>query len=293
MKALLLPLFCLLLLAVACGGEPSESDSSSTAGASSADSANPALGPDILPPDTAPQSSTQALPDRLIVSTNIELGVADLRDAYVEISGYARGYGGFVAEAHLDDDGDEGSAFLRLRVPSSNHDQIVADVRDFPNAELQSEESTAKEVTEEYVDLQARLANLRETEAQYHELLDRTGSVEEVLPVTTKLEEVRSDIERLEGRINLLEDRIDYASVAVRLATLPPAPVAEASDGPTSPIEVLEGASETSLTVALAFLNIAIVLFVIALWVIPAALIAILARRYLRGPVASMKTWLE
>jgi len=292
MKALLLTLSCLLLLAVACGGEDVAPDSGSSSGSTTLAPDRP-LGPDTASPDTsvAPSNAT-ALPDKLVVTTNIELQVAALRQAYVEISGYARSHGGFVADAKLTDDGEQGFAFLRLRVPSTRHDDMVAQVRAFPNAELKREDSTAKEVTAEYIDLQSRLANLRATEAQYGQLLARTGTIEEVLQVTAKLDEVRGDIEQLEGRIKLIEDQADYATVSVQLALPPPAAERPApAGGLSSPVEVLRDASSTSLTVAHAFLNIAIVLFVAGLWIVPAILVGLLARRRLRRPFETVKAW--
>ena len=289
MKALLLALSCLLLLAAACGGEAD--DFGDTSGGSSGSSSSQPLGPDTGAPDTSVASTALALPDNVIVTTDIDLQVTQLRDAYVTLAGFARSHGGFVAEAKLNDDGEKGTAFLRLRVPTPRHDDVVTLVRDLPDSELQREESTAREVTAEYTDLQSRLVNMRATEAQYQELLDRATSIEAVLQVTAKLDDVRGDIESLEGRIKLIEDQSDFASVAVRLS-LPPTPVVLPEDGGlTSPVEVLAGAAETSLTVAHAFLNIAIVILVAGLWVIPALLIAALAWRRLRRPLEVMKAW--
>jgi hypothetical protein len=131
--------------------------------------------------------------------------------------------------------------------------------------------------------------NLRATEAQYQALLVRAGSIDDVLKVTAKLDEVRGDIEQLEGRIKLIEDQSEFATVAVHM-TLPPV-VAQPASGLQSPVRVLVDAVETSLTVAHAFLNVAVVLFVAGLWLVPALVIATLARRRLRRPVEAVKTW--
>jgi hypothetical protein len=286
MKALLLSLSCLLLLAAACGGEDSNSNGASSAGSS----AGAALGPDTGAPDTGiARSSAFTLPDKLIVTTNIDLEVTALRQAFVAISGHARDLGGFVADAQLND-GENASAFLRLRVPATRHDDMVASVRNVADVEVKREESTAKEVTAEYTDLQSRVINLQATEAQYQQLLNRAGSIDDVLKVTAKLDEVRGDIEQLEGRIKLIEDQSDFATVAVRLS-LPPVVVAEPATGLPSPVTVLIDAFATSFTVAHAVLNLVIVLFVAGLWIIPASLIAALAWRRLRRPVEAVRAW--
>ncbi|HEU0074480.1 MAG TPA: DUF4349 domain-containing protein [Dehalococcoidia bacterium] len=288
MKALLLTLSCLLLFAAGCGGE----DSDSNGGGSAGSSAGAALGPDTGAPDTGiVQSSAFTLPDKLIVTTNVDLEVTALRQAFVAISGYARDFGGFVADAQINDDEEDGSAFLRLRVPASRHDDMVASVRNFAGAEVKREESTAREVTAEYTDLQSRVTNLQATEAQYQQLLNRAGTIDDVLKVTAKLDGVRGDIEQIEGRIKLIEDQSDFATVAVRMS-LPPPVLAEAtSGGLPSPVTVLIDAFATSFTVAHAVLNLVIVLIVAGLWIIPASLIAVFSWRRLRRPVEAVKAW--
>ena len=287
MKALLLALSCLLLLAVACGGEDFDSDSAGSAGSTT----NVPLGPDTGAPDggNAP-SSAFLLPDKLIVTTKIDVEVAAVRDAYVAISGYARAFGGFVADGALNDGGDRPTAFLTLRVPSTRHDDLVQSVRGFAGAEVKGEESTAREVTAEYTDLRSRVVNLQATEAQYQQLLGRAGTIDEILTVTARLDDVRGEIEQVEGRIKLIDDQSDFATVTVRM-TLPPV-VVEPVSGLASPIEVLVDASATSLSVAHAVLNLVIVLFVAGLWLVPASLLAALFWRRFRRQLEALKTWL-
>jgi hypothetical protein len=291
MKALLLALPCLALLVLACGGDDFESSAGGSSGGAS--SVAPDLGPEIGAPDAggAPSSAT-ALPDRLVVTTDIDLEVMALRQAYVDIGGRARALGGFVADAQIDDDGERGSAFLRLRVPAPRHDELVDQLRSLSGAEVKHEQSTAKEVTAEYTDLRSRVVNLSVAEAQYQELLDRAGTIEEVLLVTAELDDVRGDIEQLEGRIKLIEDRSDFATVAVRLNLPPTVVVEETPAGLASPVEVLVDAFSTSLTVAHAALNVAVVLFVAGVWIVPATLVTVLAWRRLRRPFEAVRAWL-
>jgi hypothetical protein len=284
MKALLLAFSCLVLLAVACGGEDFNSDNSSSGG-----SAGAPAGPDAGAIDnSAAATSTQLLLDKLVVTTDIDVEIEELRPAYVAISRLARDFGGFVEDAQINDAQDDASAFLRLRVPSLRHDEVVASIRGLSDAEVKREQSTAREVTAEYTDLQSRLTNLQVTEAQYQTLLQPAGTIEEVLKVTAKLDEVRGEVELVEGRIKLLDDQTGYATIAVSLAP----PVTAASSNLPSPLRVLVDSLATSLTVAHAALNLAIVLFVAGLWLIPAAAIAALLWRRFRRQFQTFKAWL-
>ena len=288
MKALLLAISCLVLLAVACGGKDLDTNNASSGGSSAAGSAGPDTGP-LQAGSALP--SAQFLPDRLVITTNLDVEVNDLQLTYATIIGSDRELGGFVAEARFSDDEDEynGSAFLRLRVPATRHDEMVASLRRLADADVKREESAANEVTAEYTDLRSRLVNLQVTEAQYQEFVGRASTIDEVLKVTAKLDEVRAEIEQVEGRIKLIENQTDHATIAVRLSL----PVATASSGGlSSPVEVLTDSLSTSLAVAHAILNLMIVLVVAGLWLIPAGLMVVLAGRLFRRQLEAFKGWL-
>jgi hypothetical protein len=197
-----------------------------------------------------------------------------------------------VAEARLIDNGDRfANASLRLRVPASRHDDVLTSLRDLDGVAVQSEESNAREVTAEFTDLESRLANLQRTEAQYHALLSQAGNIDEVLKVTTRLDAIRADVEQLQGRIKLLDDQSEFATVSVKLGIAPPA-VETGSKGPASPVQVFVDAMESSLVVANAVANAAIVILVASLWLLPLTAISLVVWRRLRGPVQALGRWL-
>ncbi|MCJ7655979.1 MAG: DUF4349 domain-containing protein, partial [Dehalococcoidia bacterium] len=80
----------------------------------------------------------------------------------------------------------------------------------------------SQDVTEEYTDLQAQLRNLEATEAQYLELLKKAETVEDTLKVYQQLSNVRSEIERIKGRIQYLERTSDMALIEVSLQKTQP-----------------------------------------------------------------------
>jgi len=85
--------------------------------------------------------------------------------------------------------------------------------------------SSGRDVTEEYIDLEARLRNLRRQEERLLEILDRAESVKDVLEVERELGRVRGEIERLEGRLRYLSNRVEFATITVEL--LEPEPIAQ------------------------------------------------------------------
>ena len=86
---------------------------------------------------------------------------------------------------------------------------------------VQSKNFGSEDVSERFIDLQARLkSSLREDESLLS-LLDRTSTVIEVLAIERELTRVRLDIERLQGQLNFLERRIDLATITVSLSSPP------------------------------------------------------------------------
>ena len=84
---------------------------------------------------------------------------------------------------------------------------------------VQSKNLGSEDVSERFIDLQARLkSSLREDESLLS-LLDRTSTVIEVLAIERELTRVRLDIERLQGQVNFLERRIDLATITVSLSS--------------------------------------------------------------------------
>ena len=84
---------------------------------------------------------------------------------------------------------------------------------------VQSKNLGSEDVSERFIDLQARLkSSLREDESLLS-LLDRTSTVIEVLAIERELTRVRLDIERLQGQLNFLERRIDLATITVSLSS--------------------------------------------------------------------------
>ena len=83
---------------------------------------------------------------------------------------------------------------------------------------LQEENVSLDDVTEQYIDLEARLENLKRQEKRYLEILEMATTVEDVLTVETQLERIRGDIESLQGSLNYLDNRIDLSTIQVQLS---------------------------------------------------------------------------
>ncbi|HXX46401.1 MAG TPA: DUF4349 domain-containing protein [Candidatus Acidoferrales bacterium] len=112
--------------------------------------------------------------------------------------------------------GESRTVSATLRVPAKQLDGFLAELRKLGRVEQESQAND--EVTDQYVDLQARLKSARASEQRMLQLLQtRTGKLEDVLDAERELARIRGEIESMEGQRVLLAHRVDYATVEVQL----------------------------------------------------------------------------
>src|ERR1700692_3725726 len=99
-----------------------------------------------------------------------------------------------------------------LRVPADQLDPTLAEIKRLGRVETESQSD--EEVTSQYIDLDARLTNARNTEQRLTDLLrQRTGKLADVLSVELELGRVRGEIERMQAEKKSLTNRVDFATL--------------------------------------------------------------------------------
>jgi hypothetical protein len=157
----------------------------------------------------------QPLPEEslIIYTGDIRMIVADTEVVMREIQELTASLGGRVVSSSVYQSGDNAfSGQITIRVPSEAMAVIQEMAVDVRRAERSSED-----VTEEYVDLQARLENLEATAARVRSFLDEADTVEEALAVNQELSRLESEIESYKGRIQYLESRAAFSTITVNL----------------------------------------------------------------------------
>ena len=238
-------------------------------------------------PESAPGGGSGTLPsllDRKIIRTaTVTLETEQVSARFEDVGNIAAGAGGFVASSSFGNSGDKQTASVTIRVPNDRYQDVLGQLRKLGS--VTGEQSNASDVTEQYTDLDSRLRNLRATEAQYLEFLTRAENLNDVLTVQDRLNNVRAEIEQVQGRIQLLSNQADLATITTHLA--PPA-IAKAQpkdDGGTNPLEAAQNAWEASLAVLLGIATVGVAVVAFSWWlVLLAALVYIIARRQMQTP---------
>ncbi len=193
-------------------------------------------------------SSGAPLPDtgrKVIYTIYMELTSKDVLGSFQRVSTIAETSGGLVADSNIRQDGENRRGTITIRVPVDRYQSVLGQIREL--GKVESERSTANDVSEEFTDLQARQRNLEATEQQLLVFLGQAKTIQEVLQVQDRLNTVRSEIERIKGRLNLLTRLTDLATIQV---TLRPELAKTNVDKPaTGPLGALERGWDASLEV--------------------------------------------
>jgi hypothetical protein len=162
---------------------------------------------------------TSEVTRKMIYTVSLHLIVQDADEAMAEVERLAQDKGGFVSESNVWKSEGYRQATVTVRIPAEDLNGALAAFRDLA-LDVESENVDSQDVTEEYVDLEARLTNEQRTEEELLELLEtrsEIGKTEDILEVHRELKTVRAEIERIQGRMRYLDNLSAMATVRLTL----------------------------------------------------------------------------
>lgn len=182
----------------------------------------PNLQPVSLKTADAANVASQAIERKIIRNANLTVEVASPAESQRKILSIAESHQGFVVTSEStqrtteDKTKPEVTLNLVIRVPAAQFNQVMEAIRAV-GTRVTQEKTTGQDVTEEFIDLEARIKNQKALEAQFIEIMKRAGKVEDALSVQRELAEVRTEIEKLEGRRRFLENQASLSTINVTL----------------------------------------------------------------------------
>lgn len=163
-------------------------------------------------------SAVSGTTDRKVIKNgSLDLLVKSAEKSAKDIQSVAEKLGGFVADSDIYNVAqDAKSGRITVRVPANKFNIAFDEIKKFA-IKVERENSSAQDVTEQYIDLESRLKNLRAQEAQYLEIMKKAETVEDILNVSSRLSEVRGQIEQIEGQLKYLASQVDMTSITASL----------------------------------------------------------------------------
>jgi Domain of unknown function (DUF4349) len=157
---------------------------------------------------------------KIIRNAEITLEADSPDDASANITKIVENKGGFVVESQKQTNDTKAtksdSVTIIVRVPSAKFEESLDEIRKLSGRVI-SETVKGQDVTEEFIDVEARLKSKKALEAQFLEIMKRSDTVEDALNVQRQLADVRSEIEQIEGRKRFLENQSSLSTIKLRL----------------------------------------------------------------------------
>lgn len=156
----------------------------------------------------------QKIEQKIIKTGDIRFESNDLGATYQQIISAVKKHKAIIQN---DTEGKEyGSVFrrIRVRVPSKNFDLFLNDISKGVNY-FDNKEISSQDVTEEYIDIDARLKAKKVLEARYLELLKKANKVSEMLEIEAQLSAIREEIEVKEGQLRYMQSQISMSTISI------------------------------------------------------------------------------
>lgn len=172
--------------------------------------------PDTVEPGGPTGGEPVAAPieQRIIKTGEITLEVESVAEALGRVRALTAELNGYVGGSQAGT--LEESATLTLRIPADAFDTMLARLHEL-DVEVIAEATREQDVTGQVVDLEARVDNLRASEASYRELVARAEEVEDILAVQSRLDQVRGEIEQLQAQLDALEGQAALSTLTITL----------------------------------------------------------------------------
>lgn len=184
--------------------------------------ADRAIEPGVAPiPPFGDDGFTEGVDRTIVKNAYLGLVVEDTRQTVDQVTQVVSSTNGFVTSSNVYENqfGQGGvSADMVVRVPVDQLEGTMAQIKQFAD-KVVNESLTASDETEQKIDMEAQLRNLRATETQMLSILERASEIEDVLNVQRELNNIRGQIERLQARLENLEGAAAMSTLRISITT--------------------------------------------------------------------------
>lgn len=219
------------------------------------------------------EETTAALDRKIIRNADLTMEVASTTDTQQKITSIAEAHGGFVvaSEAKQKESQEPAQRTLDIklvvRIPENQFGPALDQIRVLAK-NMTEDKITGQDVTEEFIDLEARIKTQKALELQFLEIMKQARKVEDALEVQRQIAEVRTEIEKLEGRRRFLDNRSSLSTITVNLTTPKPIVVVPTTGFRHSVSDAIAEGIDVSSAIVLFFVRFAIVMLPVGVLVL-------------------------
>lgn len=175
--------------------------------------------PSFIPPYSQPPAPAPEVKDRLVVQdSHLSLLVKNVSQTLGAIKNRTTELGGYMVESNLSRPEEGASGQITVRVPQEKLDEALEYFRSLA-VKVVSENLQGEDVTDQYVDIEARLKTLEKNKARFEEIMDQAVKIEDILRIQQEIISLQAQIDSLKGQQNYLEKTAQMSKITFFLST--------------------------------------------------------------------------
>jgi hypothetical protein len=162
----------------------------------------------------APYAVVKETVRKLIKKGDVVFETQNIAETKNLITNAVSNLGGYISKDNVYSTESRITHSIEIRVESEKFDELLNLISESA-AKIESKTVDVIDVTEEFIDVEARIKTKKEIESRFRELLKMAKSVDEILRIEREIGNVRNEIESAEGRLRYLKDRVAYSTLSV------------------------------------------------------------------------------
>lgn len=155
---------------------------------------------------------------KIIKTANLRFATTNIDDSFVLIQKSAKQYKAIIQSDNIGKDYSSIYRKITLRIPNQYFDTFINEMSKGVNF-FDRKEISSQDVSEEFVDIEARLKAKQTLEKRYLELLNKANKVSEILEIERELANIREEIEAKQGRLKYLQSRVSMSTITIQMYT--------------------------------------------------------------------------
>ena len=168
--------------------------------------------------EATPEVSKEVIKKKIIKDGRLGLQVHSLQTAKKQIDSLLKSMDGYYANENLRNTNNESGYELTIRIPVQNFEKFMRST-ETGNFKVLYKEISARDVTEEFVDLTTRLNSKRTALGRYNEIMKRADKVKDIVEIEEAIRNLQEEIESSEGRLRYLNDCVNYSTLNLTIST--------------------------------------------------------------------------
>ena len=213
----ILSIFIMTILIAACHQKQTDKASYALADMETVTIPETRQSPDAPPPSMDLTEKKEVNKKKIIKDGRLGLRVSELEKTKLRIDTLLKNHGGYYANERLNNTDWETSLNLKIRIPVASFEKFISEIEK-GDGEILYKEIDARDVTDQFIDLETRLENKRNYLIRYNDILKKANSVKEILEIEEKIRGLEEEIESTTGRLKYLSDLVEYSTLDLTIS---------------------------------------------------------------------------